>query len=454
MALSETPPKRIQNRMQFRRIRSARRRDWSLAIVFNGLMILIPVLAARVLAAAFAGEGLAGEPTMDALSETRRLMDRSFAALPPRGADQRAFWADLVERELTEKDMSAARGFLLAAPAMLNGDDARALRAAAEAEPSGSEDQRLARAALLFLPNPARARYEAAIRPPQIQLAMAPPPADETDLEADADAGAVQAAGETVDHGGDVVSDAAAVDLFDINTPPSAFSILGDLDDLAAHSRSWIRGGDEDPFVLRLTGFALIADALDSADTAEIGAPAQAASIIKATHRASRLSPQFDRMLQQRFDAALPEETLRRALETAFDGAPLPQDHGPRVRQAYLDSVDPRMLPRLLRDVRLINRLADETAPAGAMTLLSEVRDQTDLFRARLIVEAGGDRAVALVKQTGREALSAAETGIIWTRPLLTEVLTLAAAAMALIWLVVIAASRAMDMSRVRAIAI
>ena len=93
---------------------------WMQAVVFNSLLILMPVIAAQSLAMAFSGEGFSDSPTIEAIDQTRRNMDETFGAIAPRsGGDKYKFWHDIVERELTDMDVSAARGFLLAAPQML-----------------------------------------------------------------------------------------------------------------------------------------------------------------------------------------------------------------------------------------------------------------------------------------------------------------------------------------------
>ena len=127
---------------------------WMPAFVFNSLLLLIPLLAVKALAATTPGEAYLEDRSAAVLAEARRGMDQTFSDLyDDKSATQREHWANLVNTQLKARNISAARGFLLAAPQMLSSDDARAIEAAAKADPSGTEDQRLLRASLLFLPS-------------------------------------------------------------------------------------------------------------------------------------------------------------------------------------------------------------------------------------------------------------------------------------------------------------
>ena len=117
--------------------------------MFNSLLILMPVIAAQILGAAFSGATFSDAPTVEAIDQTRHNMDESFAAMAPRNADDKyKFWQDIVSRELTARDVTAARGFLLTAPQMLSREEVKELMAAADAEVTGTEDERIALAAL------------------------------------------------------------------------------------------------------------------------------------------------------------------------------------------------------------------------------------------------------------------------------------------------------------------
>ncbi|MEO0981113.1 MAG: hypothetical protein AAFX03_00505 [Pseudomonadota bacterium] len=399
--------------MAIHRRASAQSSGWIQSVVFNGLLLLIPLLAAQTLASALSGDGMGPEPTPVALAETRREIERSFERLAPRAADPRAFWADLVDRELNARDMSAARGFLLAAPIMLNSEDSRAVKAAAEIEPSGSADQRMARAALIFLPNDVRARYDAANRPPEVEIA-AEEPVESAPSEADAE---TQSA---------VLEQAEAT--------RRRFMLLGTPDDLAANTRAWKMGAETDTLLLRLNGIAMNADQVGGAAGRALAASApQAVSILKAARRSGRLHPAYAQQLAQRVEAAMPEARLRAALDNAFDPSAPPSGQADRVSAAFLEALDVDALPRLKVELRHVAEISEATSAAGAVTLIEQVRGAGEMRKARLIAEAGGDRAIALVKQNGRGALSAADTGVRWTQMLVLQIMGLVAALMALI---------------------
>ena len=65
------------------------------------------------------------------------------------------------------------------------------------------------------------------------------------------------------------------------------------------------------------------------------------------------------------------------------------------------------------------------------------MKDSSDLRRARLLAEAGGDRSVALVKQDGPGALRIADTGIKWTQQLMLQVMGLTASGLALLYVMI-----------------
>jgi len=405
-----------------------------LAVIFNGLLVALPILAAYVVAAAFSSAGFGQSPTPEALTETRRNIERSFEKMSPNPDTARAVWGEMVERELNDRNISAARGFLLAAPHMLDNSNSRAVRAAAEAEISGTEDERLARAALLFLPNDVRARYLAASAPPSIDM---PPPTVETEAPG-SDSPAADTGSETSPETDQPLATRS------LATRPvasvAAFSMLGSLEDLAANSRRWINGDTRDSFVLRLTGLGMV-----SPETASGVNLPEAASILKAARRANRLSPDYLRTLESRLNAAIPEDTLRPLLEEALSEVAPMSVLGEKVKQAFAESIDTRHLPRLALEMEMINRIADATSPAGAISLLEHVEGGDDMRRARLVAEAGGDRAAALIKQLGPKALDTAEAGIKWTRMLVLQVMGLAAAALALVFTLLTTISRSVS---------
>ena len=387
---------------------SGRSAAWFLALIFNGLLFLLPIIAARVVVIAFAGSGIGQAPTPEALTETRKNIENAFVKFAPSNKDRRTHWGNLIDRELRARDLSAARGFLLAAPQLLDQNDVKAVRAAAAAEITGTEDERLARAALLFLPNSISARYEAATRPPSVEL---PQPSDELEDVASEDPPAEPS------------PDSARVD----TAPPAAFSVLGDLEDLAANSRRWVNGDETDSFVLRLTGLATIEPELP--DTVNL---VEAASILKGAHRAGRITPQYLSVLESRLSDVIDERDLRPQVENAFSQIAPMSVLGERVKDAFAASYSDARLARLTVEIELINRISDATSPSGAISLIEHVKSADDMRRARLIAEAGGDRASALVKQNGAKALELADSGIRLTTPLILQIMMLVAISLAL----------------------
>ena len=383
---------------------------WLLALIFNGLLFLLPIIAARVIVIAFAGAGIGQAPTPEALNETRRNIEAAFERLAPASEERQTYWGQLVDHELKARDLSAARGFLLAAPQMLNREDANALRAAAASEVTGTEDERLARAALRYLPNTVAAQYEKAFRPPSVVVSE--------DDENSSNAGVSEA--------GDIQPTPVAVRTIPA-APAASFSVLGDLEDLAANSRRWLNGDDSNSFVLRITGLATInPDVPTTVDLAE------AASILKGAHRAGRIAPEYLAILESRLSDVIHERDLRPELEEAFSQIAPMNILGERVKAAYANSFDTTRLSRLIVEIELINRISDATSPLGAISLIEHVESAEDMRRARLVAEAGGDRAAALVKLSGADALELARSGIQLSTPLILQIMMLVAISIAL----------------------
>lgn len=393
---------------------SRRSAAWLLSLIFNGLLFLLPIIAARVVIIAFSGEGIGQSPTPEALTETRRNIESAFENLGPGGAEADAYWANLIDRELQQKDLSAAHGFLLAAPQILGRDDVSTLRAMANAEVSGTEDERLARAALRLLPNTVSDKYTAAFRPPSVDM---PDPPEPDLLEGEEST--------------EPISDPnpAATPAVRPVQPvrQRSFSVLGDLEDLASNSQRWVNGDQSDSFVLRLTGLAAI-----NPDTPPSVNLPEAASILKGAHRAGRITPEYLATLNARLDDVMPEQGIRPRLEEVLAEVAPMNVLAERVQAAYAETFDDTRMSRFTVEIELINRIAEATSPAGAITLLEYVKSIEDMRRARLIAEAGGDRAIALVKLKGEDALELAKSGVPLTGALILQIMLLVAIAIAL----------------------
>ena len=390
------------------------------AVVFNSMLILLPVIGAQVLGAAFSGSAFSDSPGIEAIDQTRKNMDEAFASFAPRNpADRYEFWFDVVDRELSERDVAAAHGFLLAAPQMLDRKDVRELMAAADAERLDRADDRLTAAALRKLPTAISLKYEEAQvsqRVVDVQSGLAEEP--DTVVEV-ADEPAEDQGGPEIE----VSSEREATE--------SRFRLLGTFQDLAENSERWVSGDRVDEIALKITAIGLLeAETADGMSDANI----RAASILKSALRSRRLSEDFQNYLSARVNDALPDNRLRPALEEALGELATIDVRTERAKAAFVEAIDARGLQRLESDLEQIDRIGTLTSPAAAVTLLEQVEDASDLRRVRLIAEAGGDRAVALVKQSGTAALRTADTGIRWTLQMVLQVMGMTAAGLALIF--------------------
>lgn len=406
---------------------------WMPAVAFNALLLIIPLLAAHIVVNAFARQAITDVPTVEALDQTRRGIDNAFTEMKSRTGDPREYWASLIDNQLIAQDLSAARGLMLAAPQMLDTNDVKAVQAAADSQVDGTADERLVNAALLFLRDDVRARYEEQLQPERIDM-------DAVSATVAAEAGEARGiVGVSTATLNDTPITGAGSDedlLPDSGTTETAastsFALLGDLEDLAANAKRWINEDQYDPFILRLTGISMATEATNPAEARNIS---QAASILKSAYRARRLTDQYSRTLTLRAEAAAPEKVLRPALEEALAGLVPMSVRGKRVEQAFSNSIDPDGLVRLMSEVDQINRITDMTSPATTLSLLEYVETPEDLRRARLLTEAGGDRAAALVKLRGDDALGTANTGIELSWSTSLQVMGFAASTMVLLWL-------------------
>jgi hypothetical protein len=386
------------------------------AVIFNSLLILIPVIGAQILGGAFSGATFSDAPSVEAIDQTRLNMDEAFTAMAPRNAaDKYKFWHDIVSRELTARDVTAARGFLMTAPQMLSRDEVKELMVAAESEVTGTEDERIAMAALRKLPVEVSERFAAALGSARNLNTQAEPNKED-------DEGApIEATAEDDLAGEEEVAPIAE----------ARFALLGTHADLANNSERWLESDRVDKLVLKITGIGLTQAAQSDAD---FEANIRALSILKSARRSRRITPEFTQYLTDRLDDALPDDVLQPALKEAFAELATTKVRVDRVRAAYESAIDPKGLARLETDLAQIDRIGSLTDPSAAVTLIEQVKDSADLRRVRLIAEAGGDRSVALVKQMGPQALRIADTGVRWTRELVLQFMGLTAAGLVMFW--------------------
>ncbi len=386
-----------------------------LAVMFNSLLILLPVIASNTVKKAYTGVGVAEQPNVDAIMQTSERLSDELKALGPNDNDRKLpFWQDKVQQSLEDKDVDALRGYLLAAPSMLGNDLGKQVRARAEAESRGTAEERTIRAALQKMPESVARSIEYQIGMPQPQLEPVAPAA--------AEPAAPVAAGEEV---GEVLQAGGRSEL------DWRFKLLGSYGDLAGMSQRWTGGDWSDGIVFKLTGIGLVQQGIsDGLSDAHI----RAVSIVKSASRSKRLTPQFTDYLDALTDAAVPMAVLNPALEAANLELATTDVRGARVLAAFEKAINPAGLAKLEGDLEQIDKIATLTSPSAALTLLSVVEDGTDLRRARMLAEAGGMQAVALVKERGHDALRVADAGVSWDGSMVLEIMSLTAAGMLLFW--------------------
>jgi hypothetical protein len=152
------------------------------------------------------------------------------------------------------------------------------------------------------------------------------------------------------------------------------------------------------------------------------------------------MTPEFSAYLLGRLNEALPDAALRPALEATLSTLATTDVRVDRVKTAFSGAMDVRGLARLEGELAHIDRIGVLTSPSAAITVLEHVHDGGDLRHARLIAEAGGDRAIALVKQSGADTWRLADAGVRWSRNLILQIMGLTAAALAVIWVVLASA--------------
>jgi len=389
------------------------------------MLLLLPVLAANVVSGVFTARDFPHSPRPAALESTREEINKEFVSLAAGADDRRDHWASLVDLQLRERNMPAARGFLLAAPQMLDERDREAVeQAAPQAVPFGTRNEQLVGAALLFLPNDVRVRFETANRPPQIDT---PSPNAE-----------VAAQTERSNETGEPVRRVAA--------PETGFSVLGNFEDLVRSGRDWLAGETNQSFSLRVTGLGLLSDQLDTPTNVDLR---ETMSLLKAADRAARLQPEFRELLEDHIERALPDAALRVAMAEALSPGSTTPEQATALEAAFLEVLDESQINTLYAKVAQVNEIVDAVGPVATLALLDHVSSETDLRRARLVAESGGERAVALEAVVGRDVLYVARTGVELTREDVLEIMGLAAAAMSLFWMVLLSFQRYMGRPRV-----
>lgn len=419
--------------MRSRRRESKQPFGWFSALLFNLCLCACAVITFYLVAESRVALGEEYAKTSDAVAATRTKMGEQFSAMVPRGEDRRAYWASRVDEEIRAQDLVSARGFLLAAPAMLDRNDANAVMAAATAETRGRLDDRLLAAAKLFLPDDTRARYERLVAPTDLEtLAIETVDEDEAELV------------------GEDMSDVPVVEATEDEDDAlvGSFFVLGNERDLSFQSAAWVRGDAVDEASLIISGLGLVAREGRLEGEAFDTRFFQGASLIKSARRANRLEPGFDGLIARRLDLAIPAADVRANLEQAFaenSSLLIPNDV---VLNAYANAIQTDRLYTVRSDFTRIAELVQDRPTTASLTILETVSSLRDLKRAELITFAGGDRAVALTKHNGAEALDAATTVMNWTARLIGLIMGLTGVALVLVWLALSTLLRSFSLGR------
>ena len=378
--------------------------SWTLAFVFNALLILIPVIGVNIIAVGYASVGDPNAPSAETLAETMQVMDEAFADITNNHNTARQVWAEKIAAQLETRNMAAARGFLLAAPQMLNSSDQRSIRAAAEAEPSGTADQRLLRAALLFVPSDIRVRYEASTVPAGTNLI-----AKNQDVDAETVSLRVSSPPPSA-----TTENNLSLHSITTRTQTPSFSVLGTPEDLVSRSRDWLRGNHQHVFDFRLTGLAMASQPSTTGLTET--QLTQAASILKTAYRSDRLQTEYKSHLEQHLEAALPDNVLEANLEAALADITTLPVLANQVQDAFAMSVNSHTAKQLALEFGQISDIANLTTPRGALELVVLAETASDISQARLLTQAGGDRAIALASHLGSDIFNVESSGMKWNR--------------------------------------
>lgn len=318
---------------------------WWSALAFNLGLLAVPV-GLFLLVVAMDGVTLVRfEATPAALATARQSIERQAAALIPRDVDRKDALNMLVGREVADGDAEAARGFLMAAGAVLPGPESARLFQSLKANHS---DEDLAAAAVRFLDPGLASAYL------RIQSGRA-----------SGGAGA-------------------------------AFFLIGDERDLSVAARRWLEGSRTDEVSLLLSGLTVVDFSLDADSAAAVRV---GASLLKSAKAAGRMSDAMSRSLTTALESAIPPTILRQQLEMAFSQPGAMADEGLAVANSFRASVAALSFQKLVSALRQLRGAAAYTSPAGALHLISQANRPQDFARLHLVAQAGRERAAAVAKR-------------------------------------------------------
>jgi hypothetical protein len=404
------------------------------ALIFNAALCASPFIAARVISTAYGDKRPAFEATSDAITATRTAMDARFQRLAQNGgAAPREVWANYIREGLEDGDMTRVNGFMLAAPAMLGPEDGSALKELIKVSDQ-TGDAAVIQAAKGYLPDELQDDYDrrsasilslfnASAPAATVEAAKTtgkqPPAAQTADSKAAAKKGAAQAKTDAkaavAEKPAPVETTAQLASQPEVRNvdedAPARFSILGNMRDLAQAASRWTKEGKTDEFVFVFAGIGLV---LADEEARE------GASIVLSARRAQRLDADFGSYLQRKLFAAAPPEKIKRLVEGELQSNQYALSvRGEEVLEnVFKSTVDRVALESLLQDLRILRDIARDTSPASAVAILSKVKDGADLQRAKLVAQAGGDRAVPLAMYDGEHLLDTARVAVTWNNAL------------------------------------
>jgi hypothetical protein len=373
------------------------------ALMFNGALCAAPFMAAHLVSSAYGDRPTAFETTPEALAATRQAMEERFQQIAAgKEAEPTEVWATLVGESLRkeDKELPLVRGLLLGAPAMLNEPEGQALRARIEKVAKGPDDEAVLLAAVSYLPGdlqeaylninpPAGPRLQNAAAPEAVAGAPAPAPAPPPPPEPSAERRV-------------------------------AINRVGSLKGLTDTAVDWANDDTIELHAFLLSGIALIMADAEAREGASVAMPAL---------RARTQAPvPFKAYLTKRIEDVVDVDAMHRLLaaELHYETGYTP-DATAVVESAFRATVDSEKLAVLLGEFEILREIALDISFEAAIAIVSRVENAVDLRAARLVAEAGGERAIALEHFDGENLLETARTVIPWTGALRLQAAGLAA---------------------------
>ena len=358
--------------------------------LFNLCLVALPLAGAIALILIIRDDLYTYPFNQSSAREARAHIEKISSDLIQLDFDRRGQWDDLVAMELMDRDIPAARGFLLSGRSMLAGRDARAISSNARSD----DDAAIELAALDLLTPGTRSRYESNV--PLLSR----------------------------------YSDQAAA-----RRAMGASESLGDARDFELLTEAALNDPSGDTSRLTLTGLGL-----GLGETLTPRQRAGAIALIGAMRRAD-FSPDMFNAVNAMLQTALPPERFRdeaKARAVQGQSAAAYPTAAPAFRAAFnANAWGP--LRETLDDAGMIS---ETTSPAGAALILSHAQTIRDVPRLRLVAESGRDRAVAAAKRAPRDGrlAQAAPGQLRLTTPLLMALGVAGLAMLGLAWCLIVLA--------------